>query len=202
MNCEQQKRRVVVGISGASGIIYAVHLLKILLESDAEVFYIPTAAALRILYDETGLDNFGDAVLSIAKNNDDILKNLKLCDIADFYAPPASGSFRFDAMAVLPCSMNTLGKIAHSIADNLLIRAADVALKERRKFVICPRETPLAYTHIENMRILSLAGAVIMPAAPSFYTKPKTIDELAKFFSARVAQTMGFSQNNIKEWGL
>ena len=125
-----------------------------------------------------------------------------MCGIGDFGEPPASGSFNFGAMAVLPCSMNTLGKIANSAADNLLVRAAEVALKERRRLVVCPRETPLALSHIENMRSLFLAGAVVMPACPAFYGKPESVLDLADFIAARAAAAMGFETKTVKEWGL
>ena len=129
------------------------------------------------------------------------MENLNMCEIDDFYAPPASGSFKFDAMCILPCSMNTLGKIAGSIADNLLVRAAEVALKERRRLVVCPRESPLALSHIENMKTLFLSGAVVLPVCPAFYNKPKSITDIADFTASRAAAAMGFD-GNLAEWGI
>ena len=129
------------------------------------------------------------------------IENISFFDESDFSAPPASGSFFFDAMAVIPCSMKTLGKIANSIADNLVVRAAEVALKERRTLVVVPRETPLALTHLRNMCSLSEAGASILPACPAFYQKPKSVADIADFIAARAAMAMGFKQNIFKEWG-
>lgn len=202
MQLNKKKRRAILGISGATGIIYALKLAKILLEANADVYCIYTSVAEKILADETPFSDFQSAFKSELSSDPGLADSLRFCDNGDFRQPPASGSFNFEAMAILPCSMKTMGKIAHSIADNLLVRAADVALKERRKFVICPRETPLAYTHIENMRILSLAGAVVMPPCPAFYHKPRSIDELAEFTACRIAASMGFGQGNLKEWGL
>ncbi len=158
MKNHDKKRRAILGISGASGSIYALRLAKFLLEAGAQVYCIPSRPAKKILSDETGFDSFETAIEAQLEEKS-LLENLKMCDIDDFYAPPASGSFGFGAMCILPCSMNTLGKIAGSIADNLLVRAAEVALKERRKLVVCPRESPLTLSHIENMKTLFLSGA-------------------------------------------
>ena len=197
----RKNRRAVLGISGASGSVYALRLAKILLEAGAELYCIPTDAAKKILAQETPVADFESAITS-QLGMGAALGTLRMCGIGDFGEPPASGSFRFGAMAVLPCSMNTLGKIANSAADNLLVRAAEVALKERRRLVVCPRETPLALSHIENMRSLFLAGAVVMPACPAFYGKPESVLDLADFIAARAAAAMGFESETVKEWGL
>ncbi len=198
------KKRVIVAITGASGTIIGIHLLKILLRENVDIFCIVSTCAKKIIADE--IENATDVIsaLKIVSNNCNLenIDNIKLLEQNDFYAPPASGSFYFDAMAIVPCSMNSLGKLANSIADNLIIRSADVALKERRRLVICPRETPLALTHLQNMCKLSQAGAIIQPPLPAFYAKPKTVDDIAEFIAARIAQSMGFRTNLIKEWGL
>lgn len=196
-----KRRRAILGISGASGSVYALRLAKILMESGAELYCIPTEAAKKILAAETPFQDFETAVMSQLRGGG-ASGALIMCDAGDFGKPPASGSFRFDAMAVLPCSMNTLGKIANSAADNLLVRAAEVALKERRRLVVCPRETPLALSHIENMRSLFLAGAVVMPACPAFYGRPKSVGDIADFLAARAAAAMGFETEILGEWGL
>lgn len=201
MKNHDKKRRAILGISGASGSIYALRLAKFLLEAGAQVYCIPSRPAKKILSDETGFDSFETAIEAQLEEKS-LLGNLKMCDIDDFYAPPASGSFGFGAMCILPCSMNTLGKIAGSIADNLLVRAAEVALKERRKLVVCPRESPLALPHIENMKTLFLSGAVVLPACPAFYHKPKSITDIADFTASRAAAAMGFGGGNLAEWGI
>lgn len=201
MENHDKKRRAILGISGASGSIYALRLAKFLLEAGAQVYCIPSRPAKKILSDETGFDSFETAIEAQLEKKA-LLGNLKMCDIDDFYAPPASGSFGFGAMCILPCSMNTLGKIAGSIADNLLVRAAEVALKERRKLVVCPRESPLALPHIENMKTLFLSGAVVLPACPAFYNKPKSITDIADFTASRAAAAMGFGGGNLAEWGI
>lgn len=201
MKNHDKKRRAILGISGASGSIYALRLAKFLLEAGAQVYCIPSRPAKKILSDETGFDSFETAIEAQLEEKS-LLENLKMCDIDDFYAPPASGSFGFGAMCILPCSMNTLGKIAGSIADNLLVRAAEVALKERRKLVVCPRESPLALPHIENMKTLFLSGAVVLPACPAFYHKPKSITDIADFTASRAAAAMGFGGGNLAEWGI
>ena len=191
MENHDKKRRAILGISGASGSIYALRLAKFLLEAGAQVYCIPSRPAKKILSDETGFDSFETAIEAQLEKKS-LLENLKMCDIDDFYAPPA----------ILPCSMNTLGKIAGSIADNLLVRAAEVALKERRKLVVCPRESPLALSHIENMKTLFLSGAVVLPACPAFYNNPKSITDIADFTASRAAAAMGFGGGNLAEWGI
>jgi len=194
------KSRAVVAVTGASGLIYAVRLLRILALSDCEISCIVSDAAMAMIPSELGAPDIQSALAS-ALTGEKPVAQIKFYSESDFFAPPASGSFRFDAMAVIPCSMKTLGKMANSIADNLIIRAADVALKERRRLVVVPRETPLALTHLRNMCALSEAGAVILPACPAFYNSPKTVEDLADFVAARTASSMGFEQNILKEWG-
>ena len=199
----EKKKRAIVAITGASGVIIGIRLLKILALDNAEVFCIVSDCASKIIQDETDFPDAKTALNSLlAEDQKQYLNSVKFYDEHNFYTPPASGSFYFDAMAIAPCSMKTLGKLAHGIADNLIVRAGEVALKERRRFVVCPRETPLALTHIKNMETLSLAGAVILPPMISFYNKPKTISDVADFLSARIAQSMGFNQSVFKEWGL
>lgn len=118
----------------------------------------------------------------------------------DFYAPFASGSSKVDTMIICPCSMGTLGRIANGVSDDLITRAADVMLKERRKLVVVPRETPYSMIHLENMKTLTLAGAVICPATPSFYSKPQTIEEAAGTVVERVLNLAGFEVESF-EWG-
>ncbi len=167
---DSKTKRVVVSITGASGVIIGALLIRHLLKADADVFCVVSNAAKKIIPTETDFDD----IKSLLKNllpNDPRVDDVKFFDEDDFSAPPASGSFNFDAMAVAPCSMKTLGKIANSIADNLVIRAAEVAIKERRRLVVCPRETPLALAHIRNMETLFLSGAIVLPPSIPFYAK-------------------------------
>ncbi|MFC2138288.1 UbiX family flavin prenyltransferase, partial [Bacteroidota bacterium] len=118
-------------------------------------------------------------------------------DVNDFFSPAASGSANYDAMIIIPCSMGTLGKIAHGTSDDLIIRAADVMLKEKRKLILVPRETPYNLIHIENMKLITLAGGIICPASPSFYSKPETINDLVDTIVERVLHLTGFKCNTL-----
>lgn len=196
------KKRAVVAVTGASGIIYGLRLVKMLLAQECELFCIISRAAAEMLPAETGGARDAAQALGNICTESEIQKlgKVRFFDEDDFYAPCASGSFMFDAMAIAPCSMKTLGKIAAGIGDNLIIRAAEVALKERRKLVLVPRETPLALTHLRNMCAVSEAGGVILPACPAFYQKPESVDALVDFVCARAVSAMGFKQDFLKEW--
>ncbi len=205
---EKSKRRIVVALTGASGAIYGIDLLTRLLSDfdGMSVYCTATPAGLDILKRELGQGNPEDAVKARAsavgaRLKKDWRKNLEFFASDNFDAPFASGSFYFDAMAISPCSMNTLGKCANSLADNLVVRAAEVALKELRRLVVVPRETPLAQTQLANMLKLSQAGAVVLPACPAFYGKAESVDDLVAFVSARTISAMGLKQRILKEWG-
>ena len=169
--------KIVVAISGASGALYAKTLLETLKATDHKVSLIVTENAVKIAREEIHLDY---RELGFPSHN-----------LKDFKAPGASGSNPCDQMVIIPCSMGTLGRIAHGISDNLLLRTADVCLKEHKKLILVPRETPLSLIHIENMRLLTLSGAVILPAVPSFYSRPTTIQDLVNTVVARVLDHMG-----------
>ena len=162
-------------------------------QADCEIFCAITEASKIVAQTELGV------------NLEETLQKAgayKIYNEHEISAPMASGSFRFDAMCVVPCSMKTLGKIANSIADNLVIRAAEVALKERRRLVVVPRETPMATTQIRNMLTLSEAGAIILPASPAFYFKPKKVEEMISFVSARILASLEIERTFLKEWGM
>ena len=187
------KKRIVVGITGASGLPYAIRVIEMLQKVDCEIFCAISNAAKIVSQSELDMDL------------EEELKKVgidKIYQEDDFSAPMASGSFKFDAMVVVPCSMKTLGKIANSIADNLIVRAAEVALKERRKLVIVPRESPMAMTQIQNMLTLSQAGAIVLPASPAFYYKPKTIEDMVTFIATRILISLEIEQTFLKEWGM
>lgn len=175
-------RKIIVAITGASGSVYALSLLKRLREMKpppAEVAVIFTGNAKDIMLYET------DTVFFPGGSE-------KLYDNKDFNAPFASGSSSFDTMIITPASMGMVGRIAHGVSDDLITRAADVILKERRRLVIVPRETPYSLIHINNMKLLTEAGAIICPATPSFYSRPQTIDELVMTVTDRVLTLAGF----------
>ncbi len=181
-----------MGITGASGVIYGVRFLEAIRHyaSDSEVHLVISNAAVRILRHELGLDREYIARLADRVYGEDELD-----------APIASGSFRHDGMVIIPCSMKTLASIAHGIADNLITRAADVALKERRKLILVIRETPLNLVHIRNMELVTLAGAIVMPASPAFYHRPRSIDDLVNFIVGRVLDLLGIENDLYSRWG-
>jgi 4-hydroxy-3-polyprenylbenzoate decarboxylase len=179
--------RILVAITGASGSWYAQRLLDNLDSREHEIHVV--------------LSRYAHAVLS-----EELPQGLKLPSGAKQHGlnsmnvPFASGSNPFDAMVVIPCSMGTLGRIAHGISDDVLLRAADVMLKERKKLILVPRETPLSLVHIKNLELLLLAGATILPANPSFYTLPQTVEQVVDTVVARVLDHLGLPQNLVKRW--
>jgi len=166
-------KKIVVAICGASGSIYGIRLLKALLKNPVNIYLIISSAGYKVLEHETGYN--GESFSSFLKDKGITFnKNAYLYthDQDDFFAPPASGSFRNDGMVIAPCSMKTLGAIAAGIADNLIHRAADVNLKEKRPLILLPRETPLNIIHLKNMYVAAKAGATIMPPSPLILFKP------------------------------
>lgn len=189
-------KKIAVGICGASGMPYARRLLEVLAESGASVYASASSAAKPIFKSELGIE-FQDFANALSQK----FPSVKFFDDFDFSAPIASGSFYFDAMAICPCSMKTLSRIATATGDNLICRAADVALKERRKLVLVARETPLSLIHLRNMVSVTEAGAVVLPACPAFYFKENTVKELVDFVVARTLSAMGIKQNLTAQWG-
>jgi len=190
-NEKRRPTKLVIGMSGASGIIYGVRLLQVLRELNVETHVVLTNSALRVAKIEHDL------------SKEDIIKLAdKYYDIDDMTAPIASGSFIHDGMVIIPCSMKTLAGLAHGYTDNLLLRAADVTLKERRKLILVPRETPLSAIHIKNLLTLAEAGAIILPAMPAFYHKPKTIDDLINHIVGRVLDQLGIAHNLYRRWSM
>ena len=189
-------KKIAVGICGASGMPYARRLMEVLAESGASVYASASSAAKPIFKSELGIE-FQDFANALSQK----FPSVKFFDDFDFSAPIASGSFYFDAMAICPCSMKTLSRIATSTGDNLICRAADVALKERRKLVLVARETPLSLIHLRNMVSVTEAGAVVLPACPAFYFKENTVKELVDFVVARTLSAMGIKQNLTAQWG-
>lgn len=182
-------QRLIVGISGASGVIYGVRLLEILKELNIESHLIMTKAAEMTLAYETPLKSAN------VKKNASIAYN-----VADIGAACASGSFLTSGMIVAPCSMRSLAEIANGVTTNLLTRAADVVLKERRPLVLMVRETPLHHGHLSNMLKLTEMGGIIAPPVPAFYAKPQNLTEMIDFSLARVLDLFGIHLENIPRW--
>ncbi len=182
-------KRLVVGITGASGSVYALRLIDVLRDQGIEVHAVVTASGLRVLGYECGITEE-----KLARRVSVLYPN------ADVGAAIASGSFRIDAMVVLPCSMKTAGAIAHGVTDDLLTRAADVTLKEGRRLLLVPRETPMHEIHLENLLRLARAGAVIMPAAPGFYHRPETLDDLVNMMVGKILDRLGIEAELFSRW--
>lgn len=179
--------KIVIGISGASGAIYADQLLRYLKGNTGhEVSIVASPNGHRVFHEEVGgnLEAFESPLFGNK----------------DFNAPFVSGSAKYDRMVIIPCSMGTLGRIANGVSDDTMTRAADVFLKEKRSLILVPRDTPFSLIHLENMRRLSLAGAIIIPAIPSFYSHPKTIEQVAATVTSRVLDHMGIENDLMKRW--
>jgi len=196
------KQKLVVAITGASGVIYGIRLLKAILSMPISVYLVISAAGRQVLTHETGYDG-ADIKEFLHLQGIVFHKDARLNCYApdDLFAPPASGSFRHDGMVIAPCSMKTLGAIVSGISDNLIHRAADVCLKEKRSLVLVTRETPLSAIHLKNMYDAAIAGITIMPPCPGFYSHPKNINELTDFFVGRVLDQLNIEHNLLKRWG-
>jgi 4-hydroxy-3-polyprenylbenzoate decarboxylase len=183
------RRRIVVGVTGATGAVYAIRLLQRLKALGRETHLVATPAGVLSIHHELGLARSElEALADIAYNP------------ADVGAAIASGSFAADAMVVAPCSMKSLASIAHGLSDNLLTRAADVALKERRRLVLLVRETPLNLAHLRNMTAVTEMGAVVFPPLPAFYHRPQTIDEIVDDTVERVLALLGVAEAAPRPW--
>lgn len=227
-----KKPNVVLAMTGASGAIYAVRLLEVLIASGSNVHLSISPSAKLVLKQELDLaidlDHFDSANLLInpADATDPRLSSLRsLSGVSseesnvlsfesgkpgeiiyhhyqDLLAPIASGSFPTSGMVICPCSGSTLGAVVHATGDSLIHRAADVHLKERRKLVLVPRETPLSTIQLENMRRASEAGAVVLPAMPGFYHGVKTIRDLVDFVVSRICDQLGITNSLVHRWGM
>jgi 4-hydroxy-3-polyprenylbenzoate decarboxylase len=193
--------RVFWGITGASGARYAQRLLRALAAADCEVGVAISGAAIEVLATEL----YGDARLShdevVARFTEGTGDQVTVYASNDWRAPYASGSAKVDGYVICPCSMGTLGTIASGAMQNLIHRAASVALKEERKLIVCPRETPLSTIHLENMLTLRRAGATILFLAPGFYHGAESVDQLVDFVVARILDQLGLEQALTPRWG-
>jgi 4-hydroxy-3-polyprenylbenzoate decarboxylase len=197
-------RTLAFAITGASGAIYAVRTMAALLERECRLEVVVSDYGRRLLHDELGEDasvnrlreylvgRYGEAA---ARGSFTILSN------KDLGATIASGSHECEGMVIVPCSMKTLAGVAHGLSRNLVERAADVMLKEKRRLVIVPREAPMSLPQLKNMVLCAEAGAMILPAMPAFYQMPKTLDDLADFMAGKILSALGFDQNLYPKWG-
>ncbi len=197
----------VLGIAGASGAPYAVRVLQGLIEAGHEVHAVVSDAGRRVMDLELDVRLYGEPI----HDREELLAaagapgisgpgTLTVCAIDDYAAAIASGSFHTDGMAVVPCSVGTLGRIAAGAGSNLLERAADVTLKERRRLILVPREMPLSLIHLRNMVSLTEAGAEILPPAPGFYQRPETVQDIVDSVAARVLDRLGVEASFLKRW--
>ncbi len=189
------KRRIMVAISGASGAVYARRLIEVLPRRYDTIYLTASDNALGIIRDEIGVCDLASLIPSGCEDK------FRIFDHCDLCAPPASGSHMYDGMVAIPCSMGLVGRIASGISNDLMTRAADVCLKERRKLILVSRETPLSLIHLRNMTALTEAGATILPAAPAFYGKPSKIEELVDFIVDRVLAALGLDIRLMNGWG-
>ncbi|MEM7682383.1 MAG: UbiX family flavin prenyltransferase [Planctomycetota bacterium] len=190
-------QRIVVGVTGASGAVYAQRLVQLAVAAGVDTHLVISPLGRRLLHDELGMETLDLAAMA---GRDAPPDHLHYHDIRDVGATIASGSFRHDGMAVVPCSSNTLSAVANGQAANLIHRAAHVTLKERRKLVLVHREAPLSLVDIRNMEAATLAGAIVMPASPGFYTLPQTVEDVVDFVVGRTLDLLGVEHDLAIRW--
>jgi flavin prenyltransferase len=193
--------RIFLGITGASGALYAARLVEALAAADCEVGLCASSAGIEVLATEL----YSDARLSrdevLARFTERVRDAVTVHDPNDWHAPYASGSAKVDAYVICPCSMGTLGTIASGAMSNLIHRAASVAIKEERRLIVCPRETPLSEIHLQNMLTLRRAGATILFLAPGFYHGAERVEDLVDFVAGRCLDLLGLENALVRRWG-
>ncbi len=202
---QPQKLQLVLGVSGASGSLYAYHFIRALTQLvPGKSALIVSPAALRVYRQEyaSNVSNTQDYLKEILTgiSEDSCQHSFHIEDHHDIGARSASGSSPSDGMVIIPCSMKSMADIAHGQSGNLIERAADVCLKERRRLVVVPRETPYSIIHLENMLKLSRAGVIVLPASPGFYQKPKSIDDIGRFIAGRVLSLFHVDHQLFAQW--
>lgn len=188
------ERRLLIAITGASGAVYAKRFIE-MAASEFDCLYLTASEnALAIMRDEIGLSRLEDVVPAYYSDR------FTIYDPADVSAPPCSGSHSYEGMVIIPCSMGTVGRIAAGVSNDLVTRAADVCLKERRKLVLVTRETPFSLVHLENLTLLARSGALVLPACPAFYNRPNSVDGLVDFVVDRVLKQFGITAGLVEPW--
>jgi 4-hydroxy-3-polyprenylbenzoate decarboxylase len=198
-----QRRRIAVGVTGASGAIYAVRTIAALLEAGCELEIVFSDYGKRLLLDELGPEAKADRLADVlsARYGDGVRAgSFVVHSNKDLGATLASGSHRCEAMVIVPCSMKTLAGVSLGLSRSLIERAADVMLKERRRLVLVPRETPMSLPALRHLVSAAEAGAMILPAMPAFYQHPKTIEDLAAFIAGKILNALGFEQQLFPPW--
>lgn len=193
--------RITLAWTGASGMAYGLRLLECLLATRCRVDLLISQAARIVAKQELDLALPGDSSELVAMLTARYPGELHVYGEKEWFAPAASGSNPADAMVVCPCTMGSLAAIAHGLADNLIERAADVALKEKRPLILVPRETPFSLIHLRNMTLLAEAGATLLPANPGFYHRPDSVSQIVDFVVARVLDQLGIANDLLPRWG-
>ncbi|QEL56059.1 flavin prenyltransferase UbiX [Chromobacterium paludis] len=199
-----RRQTITVALTGASGLPYGLRLIEALLAAQIRVWVLYSQAAQIVAKQEMDLtlpSRPADMKAWLLQRYPAAPELLEVYGREEWFAPAASGSNPPDAMVVCPCSMGTLAAIRHGMSDNLIERAADVCIKEGRKLVLVPRETPLSAIHLENMLELARLGVVILPPAPGFYTHPKSVDDMVDFIVSRMLDQLGVEQTLTPRWG-
>ena len=199
----QAGRGIAVGVTGASGVIYALRTIAALLDQGCHLEIVFSDYGRRLLQDEIAPDARVDRLADLlqARYGPAVTRGtFAISGNRDLGAALASGSHRTDAMVIVPCSMKTLAGVAHGLSRNLIERAADVMLKERRRLVLVPRETPMSLPALRNLVACAEAGALILPAMPAFYQQPRTIDDLADFLAGKILNALGLEQQLFTAW--
>ncbi|MBC8065150.1 MAG: UbiX family flavin prenyltransferase [Chlorobia bacterium] len=191
--------RLVVGVTGASGAIYAQRFLREAAKHWPEIYLILSDQAMQVAATELGMAPRREDFSTVEWLGADY-PQIRLLDSKNYFTPPASGSFRHDGMVIVPCSMGSAGRIAHGISDDLLTRSADVCLKEGRKLIVVPREMPMSAIMLRNLATLAESGVAVIPACPAWYHRPSSLEELADTVVARILQSLGVEQALMKEW--
>jgi flavin prenyltransferase len=195
------QKRIIMAITGASGAPYGIHLLRELLLLDVQIQLIVSSSAVTVMKEELGLD-FGPSGFDLETYVGRTVpaERVAMYNDKDLAAGPASGSFRHDGMVICPCSMKTLASVAHGTGSSLITRAADACLKERRRLILVPRETPLNLIHLKNMVAVTEAGAIVLPAMPGFYNKPSGIDDIIRHLVMKILDVLGLEHEIKMRW--
>ncbi len=205
LHIDSENRSIITAMTGASGAAYGLRLIQRLAEAGVEQHLLLSKAARVVLKQEADIDLPEQTELAtsvLAQHLNVSSQHLHNYALEDWFSPTASGSAGIKQMVIIPCSMGTMARIAGGMSDNLIERAADVILKEKRQLIIVPRETPLSSIHLENMLKLSHMGTHIIPAMPGFYHKPETIDEIIDFIVNRVLDHLNLCNPEAKKWGV